>query len=267
MSELKTINVMKKSALVFIIISFGASSCLENIICLDGNGNLTTESRQVNQITELVNTTSLDIIYRKADSVSVNITAESNLIGHIVTSSSGGRLEIRTDPRNTCFDYTLRPVITITAPSLSAVDLTGSGSFEADSLHASKVEVRSTGSGNLYAGGISSDYLQIAIGGSGDVAVTSATCLESDFTLSGSGNLEISGKAGKGTMRVSGSGDVKSAGYEISTATETTTGSGNIYTLVINTLNAVISGSGNIYVKGNPVINQTVSGSGRVIKY
>lgn len=267
MSEPKTNNVMKKPVLFFAIIAFGTSSCLESIICIEGNGNLKTESRKVNEISELVNTTSLDIVYRKADSVSITITAESNLIDHIVTSSSGGRLEIRTDPRNTCFDYTLRPLITITSPSLSAFDLTGSGSFEGDSIHAANVEIRSTGSGNLYAGFVNSDDLLIGISGSGDVSVTSAVCLESDFTLTGSGNLEIAGKAGKGTMRVSGSGDVKSSGYEITAATETTTGSGNIYTLVINTLNAVISGSGNIYVKGNPVINQTVTGSGRVIKY
>lgn len=258
---------MKRLALFFFIIAFGTSSCLKNVICIDGNGNLITESRPVTQINEIASTTSIDVIYRKADSVSITINAESNLVEHIVTSTGGGRLEIRTDPRNTCFNYTVRPSITVTSPQLTEVDLTGSGSFEADSLIAANVAIRSTGSGNLYAGYVSSDDLLIGLTGSGDVSVNSATCLESDFTLTGSANLEIAGKAGKGTMRVTGSGDVKSVGYEITAATETITGSGNIYTMVVNTLNAVISGSGNIYVKGNPVINQSVSGSGRIIKY
>lgn len=258
---------MNRVILVAVIFVFILTSCLKNIICIDGNGQLATESRQVQEINDLVNSTSIDVIYKRADSVSVTITAESNLIGHIVTSVAGGRLEIKTDPRNACFDYTIRPVITVTSPGLSSAELTGSGSFEADSLSGSKVEIRLTGSGNMYAEHISSDELRIDITGSGDLSVTYAESLISDFRLTGSGNLDISGKANNGVMRVTGSGDVKSVDFEINTATETISGSGNIYTTVLNTLNAIISGSGNIYVRGDPVINQTISGSGRVVDY
>lgn len=258
---------MKRIITAALFIAFTTTSCLENIICIDGNGQLATESRQVSGITEIVNTTSVDVVFKKADSVSVTITAESNLIKHIVTSAGGGRLEIRTDPRNACFDYTIRPLITVTSPQISSLDLTGSGSLEADSLDGSTVEIRSTGSGNLYAGHIIGDDLLISMSGSGDASILSATCIESDFTLTGSGNLEIGGKAAKGEMRVTGSGDIKSVDFQITSAKETVTGSGNIYTTVVNTLNAVISGSGNIYVRGDPSINQTITGSGRVIKY
>lgn len=256
---------MKKFTLIILVIAFGVSSCLKSIICIDGNGNPRIESRNVSEITELVNTTSVDVIYRKADSVSIRIAAESNIIQHLVTSVTGGRVEIRTDPRNACFNYNIRPVITITSPNLGAVDNTGSGSFEADSLIAANLEIRCTGSGNLDAGFTRSAELLISVTGSGDVSVSSATSVESDFTITGSGNLEVAGSSDTGVMRVTGSGDVKASEFEIRNATETITGSGNIHTLVISTLKAVISGSGNIYVKGNPVIDQSISGSGRVI--
>lgn len=258
---------MNKITLVFVAYAFFSISCLKNIICIDGNGQLATESRQVPEITEIVNTTSVDVIYKKGDSVSVTITAESNLIEHIVTSSAGGRLEIRTDPRNTCFDYTIRPFITITSPEVTSLDLTGSGSLDADSLAGSMVEIRSTGSGNLRTGYIDSDDLKVSLTGSGDVSVSAAECLETDFTITGSGNFEIAGKADIGVMRVTGSGDIKSVDFPLVVATETITGSGNIYTTVLNTLTAVISGSGNIYVRGNPTVNKTVTGSGRVLDY
>lgn len=257
---------MNRLSLISALLLFTTTSCLDNIICIDGNGRIATESRTATEITEIVNTTQVDVVYLKADSVSINITAESNLMDHIVTSFSGGRLEIKTEPRNTCFDYTVRPVITVTSPQLNSMDLTGSGSLEADTLSGSTVEIRSTGSGNMSTGYVNSDDLFITLTGSGDLSVTSATCIESEFTLTGSGNLEISGNADKGSMRVTGSGDVKASGYVITASTQTITGSGNIYTTVVNTLTAVLSGSGNIYVRGNPTINQTTTGSGRVIE-
>jgi hypothetical protein len=257
---------MKKLIFVLVCLTFFTISCLEEIICIDGKGQPVTERRNIKDFNELLNTTSLDVVYRKADSVSVSITAESNLMEHIVTSVSGGRLEIKTNPRNSCFNFRMRPVVMVTSPQLSSIEITGSGSIEADTLLAPAIELRSTASGNLYAVHVVTTGLKIGMTGSGDISILNTTCNETDFTLTGSGNLQISGKSEKGTMKVTGSGDIKSSDMIITTANETITGSGNIYTTVTNTLNAVISGSGNIYVKGNPVVNQTLTGSGRVIK-
>lgn len=258
---------MKKLISILFLLPLIFTSCLESITCIDGNGKITTESRNITEISEIINTTSVDVVYIKADSVSVNITAESNLMEHIVTSNSGGRLEIRTDPRNTCFNYTAKPLITITSPSLATAELTGSGSLQADSITGPMAEIRSTGSGNMHIGSVRSDDLTVTITGSGDADVSSVTCIESDLTLTGSGNLDISGRTGKSVMRITGSGDAKAIDFTITSATETITGSGNIYTTVVNSLNAVISGSGNIYLRGNPSINESISGSGRIIKY
>ena len=76
--------------------------------------------------------------------MSITVRAESNIINHIVTFTENDRLEIRTDPRNACFDYRHKPVITITSPELSTMELTGSGDFSADTL---------SGSGNIYLRG------------------------------------------------------------------------------------------------------------------
>lgn len=260
------ISAMKKLIFILVCLTFFTASCLEEIICIDGNGQLVTERRKITDINELVNTTSLDVVYRKADSVSVSITAESNLMEHIVTTSSAGKLEIKTDPRNSCFNYRMRPVVTVTSPELNSIEITGSGSIEADTLMSPDIDLRSTASGNLYAQYLVSTGLKIGMTGSGDVSILNITCNATDFTLTGSGSLQISGKSQTGNMKVTGSGDIKSSGLALTTANETLTGSGNVYTTVTNTLNAVISGSGNIYVKGNPVINQTLTGSGRVIK-
>lgn len=258
-------NRMTLSLSLFFILIM--NSCLENITCIDGNGQVITQSREASEINELVNTTAVDVIYIKADSVSITVTAESNFMKHIETSSSQGRLNIRTDPRNTCFNYTVKPLITVTSPSLNSLELTGSGSMQADSISGPEAEIRSTGSGDLHIGNVISDDMFITVTGSGDVEMSSVNCIEADLTLTGSGNLDISGRADKSVMRVTGSGDAKAVDLIITSATETITGSGNIYTTVVNSLTAVISGSGNIYLRGNPSIHESISGSGRIIKY
>ncbi len=258
---------MKKiffSGAVFVIIAF--SSCLKNIICIDGNGIIETQSRSTAAFSSAVNTTSVDVIYHKSDSISITIRAESNIIDHIVTRTENGRLEIRTDPRNACFDYRQKPVVTITSPEMNNMELTGSGDFSADTLSGNSTTVKLTGSGNLLANVITGMELNVTLTGSGDADISGATCQRADFSLTGSGDLTIRGIGGAGVMRVTGSGDIKSDEFQLLTATETITGSGNIYTFVQNSLKAVISGSGNIYLRGNPTVDQTTTGSGRVIR-
>ena len=257
---------MKNIILTAVVIGITATSCIKDLICINGNGNVETQSRNTTSFNSAVNTTSVDIIYLKADSISISVMAESNIINHIVTITKNDRLEIRTDPRNACFDYRHRPVVTITSPELSTMELTGSGDFSADTLSGNSVTVRLTGSGNLLANVINSDDLDITLTGSGDADIAKATCQDADFSLTGSGDLTIAGNGENGIMRVTGSGDIRSDGFQLMTATETITGSGNINTLVQNSLKAVISGSGNIFVRGNPDIDQTTTGSGRVIR-
>jgi hypothetical protein len=241
------------------------SSCSKGLFCLDGNGNVVIETRTATHIEEIVNTTSADVRYRKADSTSISIEAESNLIRHIVTSVVNGRLEIRTDPRNTCFSRGSRPLIIVTSPELNSLDVTGSGSAEADTLSGGFVRLRVTGSGDLFAGFVLADNLEISVTGSGDAEIDEALSQEADLTVTGSGDIVVAGSSENGVMRITGSGNIAAADFILLSATETITASGNIHTHVVNSLTAVISGSGNIYLRGNPMVNQTLTGSGRVI--
>jgi hypothetical protein len=248
-------------ALLLIVVS----SCSKGLFCLDGNGNVIIETRTATHIEEIVNTTSADVRYMKADTTGISIEAESNLIKHIVTSVENGRLEIRTDPRNACFSRGSRPVIIVTSPELNSLDVTGSGSAEADTLSGGFVRLRVTGSGDLFAGFVLADDLEISVTGSGDAEVDEALSQEADLTVTGSGDIVVAGSSENGVMRITGSGNIEAAGFILSAATATITASGNIHTHVLNSLTAVISGSGNIYLRGNPTVNQTLTGSGRVL--
>ena len=259
--------IMKKAFVISSILVVFTTSCLKDLICINGNGILETELRTSTGFNGIVNSTSIDVIYKKADSVSISVRAESNLFSHIVTETVDGSLEIRTVPGSSCFDFVHQPVITVTSPELSTILSTGSGALLADTLSGVRVSVKLTGSGDVTSGTVICGDLSITITGSGNIDITKASCDNPDFLISGSGDISIRGDSDTGQLRISGSGNINAGEFRITTATEIISGSGNIYTMVENSLNATISGSGNIYVNGNPVINQNISGSGRIIKY
>ena len=257
---------MQKAIIISGILLIVTTSCIKNIICINGNGDLQTAGRIAASFNQAVNTASVNVVYRRADSTSITITAESNLIPHIFTVVSNGRLEVRTDPRNACFDAGQTPLVTITSPELNFMELTGSGNFHADTLSGSSVEVRSAGSGELSADIITCEDLDIDLTGSGDMEIINATCSEAILSATGSGDLTISGSGETLDVQTTGSGSTEALGLMVATANAKVTGSGNIHIQVLNNLIAVITGSGNIYLRGNPVINQTITGSGKIIK-
>ncbi len=257
---------MKNTLIIISLVALCTSSCLKDIICIDGNGIVENQSRDAQAFHQIENSTFADVIYKKADSVSINIRAESNIIGHIITETTNGILEIRTDPGSTCFDRIEQPVITVTSPELNNIILTGSGGIIADELSGNSIIIKSTGSGDLSSGIITCNDLSVTVTGSGDIDIVNASCQNSDLRISGSGDISIRGNCDNGNMRISGSGDIHADEFPLISATETISGSGNIFTRVENSLTAIISGSGNIYLKGNPSINQVISGSGRIIR-
>jgi len=242
------------------------ASCIKDLTCINGNGIIENQVRSTASFIEVVNTTQVDVIYHKADSLSITVNAESNLLKHILTIIENNRLEIKTDPWNACFDYRHKPVVTITAPELSNMKLTGSGDISADSITGNSVGIELTGSGDIFADNILCNDLAVTITGSGDIELRDAICNNSDLTITGSGDMNITGNCENGIMRIFGSGDIDSDEFRLITANETITGSGDIYTYVLNSLKAAISGSGNIYLSGNPVIDQTTTGSGKIIR-
>jgi len=257
---------MKKILIVASILAVITTSCLKELFCLEGNGRTETQSRNASSISQIENSTSIDVIYKKAATVSLTVKAESNLFSHIITETTNGNLKIRTDPRSLCFNASERPLITVTSPGIDELLLTGSGDFKADTISGNSFTIKLTGSGDIFADKISCNDLSVTITGSGDTKLLNSTVQNADLLVTGSGNLDIKGTGDNGHLRITGSGDIKGGEFLITTATGTISGSGNIYTHVENSLTAVISGSGNLYLKGDPAINQTITGSGKIIK-
>jgi hypothetical protein len=258
---------MKKILIICFVLSVTATSCLKDILCINGNGTLETQSRNTSAFNNIENSTVADVIYKKADSASISIVAESNLLGHIFTETVNGKLEIRTEPQNACLDYNIQPVITVTSTELKNIELSGSGALTADTMSGNPNVIKLSGSGDMFIGDISCNDLSVTLYGSGNIEITRGSLQDADILITGSGDINIKGHSSSGHLRVTGSGNINSGQFTLGTANVTISGSGNIFTWVENSLTAAISGSGNIYLKGSPTINQTITGSGKIIKY
>lgn len=243
------------------------NSCIEGFMFLKGNGIEETEIRRTAGFINVENTTSADVIYKKADTTGVTITGDENLIEYIVTETYDNTLEIKFRNDGIHLDFKKRPVITITSPKLEKVILSGSGAFFADEMTGNTVTLKLSGSGDISVENVISGSLIANISGSGNISIPESQNISSDLFISGSGEINISGNSTSGNIKITGSGEVYTEGYNLKTASVLISGSGNSYIKIEVELNAIISGSGSIYLKGNPLISKTISGSGRIINY
>ncbi len=257
---------MKLKLIVTAIILLSLTSCIDNLICIDGDGIIKNERRRLTGFDQIENSTEFDIVFKIADTTGLNIIADRNLIDNIVTDVSGQVLEIRTNPGNACFSYSQRPVIEVSSPDLKSVTISGSGDFLADQLEGNLVTVKLSGSGEIKAEHVQCDELSAFLSGSGNISLEDTRSTNSDAFISGSGDILIEGEGDKSTLKISGSGNIYADKYLAKTGSVTISGSGDSYLYFKEKLTGAISGSGNIYVKGNPVIDVRVSGSGRVIR-
>jgi hypothetical protein len=256
---------MKNGIIAITMVIAGLTSCTVFIDCIEGNGNVETESRNAVPFSAIANTTSFHVEYIKGDEYSISVKAESNILPYIETEITGGSLEIRTTSGTHCLRYTEQPVITITAPSVSDLVCSGSGDVVADGLEGDDVRVVASGSGDIITGAVSAIETTIVISGSGNVMTGAIISTSLKATLTGSGDLTSSGITISNRYVVSGSGSIFSRDLLTGSEVVTMTGSGSVYTTVNDHLEGVISGSGNLYLQGDPTVNITRSGSGRLI--
>ena len=212
---------------------------------VNGKGEPVVEERTVTGYHAISLSMSATVYFTTADNYSMTVHAQENLMPYIITEVEGDRLVIK--EKNGVNFGTFDPItVTITAPSVDDLDISGSGDINVGSTWSgSTLSTNISGSGNINMVNIEAGTFKANISGSGSILASGGTTDYADLTISGSGNIDV---------RM----------VYADTTYATISGSGNIYTQVNKMLDATISGSGNIFYLGTPVINLHVSGSGTV---
>jgi hypothetical protein len=188
------------------------------------------ETRPVSPFTEVSLGGSAHVVLKQGSPQGVVVEASTEDLAEFETVVKDNQLRLgyRND-RNRMGNNRNHGSVTvyITAPTLTALRVGGSGKMEVD-------------------GSLKADAMTLAVAGSGSLLVPQLAASSLETALSGSGDVNVGGKCLRHNVRISGSGDA------------------HVY--ASQTAEASISGSGSMYVAGGAQLSSSVHGSGRVTK-
>lgn len=241
---MKTVNHVVPLMALFVIISLG--SCIRNNEIINGNGTVVDENRTITSFTALDVSGSYKILFSLADTFSLQISAESNLLPRIVTKVENNRLIVRTEKGFSLLES--KPmIIKIAAPTIKDINMSGSSQFVCEEIiETSSFKASLSGSCKIETG-VNTNQMESNLSGSGSVKITGGSSQVSKYNISGSATITALEHSTKiANIRISGSGTV--------------------WLQVSDHLDVNISGSGEVNYLGNPTIESSISGSGRINK-
>jgi hypothetical protein len=235
-----------KVLLAVIALLAAASMAGCGAMVLEGSGNVVSDDRNVSGFDSVALACRGELTIRQSGQEGLTITADDNILTHIMTEVRGGTLRIGMSQE--CARYIVRPSTSIryelTVKDLSGISVSGSGCVLVESL--------------------ANETTNIAVSGSGRVRISELTTRAAAIAISGSGDVVLGGETGSQTVAISGSGEYEASDLMSDTASVTVSGSGDATVAASQKLTAHLSGSGSIGYHGEPEVDSRVSGSGRV---
>lgn len=237
---------MKKEFIsVALVAAIALASCMDMGERVNGNGNIKSETRHVNNASKIRLMGDMDVIVDPGPT-SVRVELDDNVIPYIVTSLEDGWLEIRTK-ENTSIHSSKGIKVYITTPNITDLDATGSGDIKCNQRFSTD------------------NTMSFVVTGSGDInADINAPKIAAQ--ISGSGNLHISGETKDVSINIAGSGNYDGPQLKAENADVSISGSGDADLFADGKLKASVVGSGNIKYKGNASVEKQIVGSGTVTK-
>jgi len=213
---------------------------------VEGNGQVTTETRQVSSFNSVDCDGPMNIILQDQPDAGIKVEADQNLLPYILTNVDGKTLHIKTKSGyNLNSDNPMR--VYVSAPVFNEVNLDGSGNITSQSIL------------------VNPDEMSLKLSGSGNIEVQVNTP-ELSTKMNGSGNIKLAGSADKWSAALSGSGNMYCFGLTTQRAEVSISGSGDAEVTASQKLVLKINGSGQIKYKGSPNVESHINGSGSVSK-
>jgi hypothetical protein len=203
------------------------ASC-QNRKTISGDGNVTTQERNVNPFNGLTVSTGIDVFLKQGDNNDVlKVEADANLQEYIITEVRGDMLHIYTDA-NIRHAEMKRVYVTMkevkSVKTSSAGDVIGETPVKSDLLElsassagniklevtANEIDVNISSSGDVSLSG-KTDMLEADLSSAGDLNASELVAREADISASSAGNAEIN-VSEKLTARASSAGDINYLG-------------------------------------------------------
>jgi hypothetical protein len=230
-----------------------------------GEGPVEKERREVKGIDAVDLGTIGTLFIDQADSTSLYVVAEKNLLEYLETHVRGGMLTIRT--RKHVNLSPSEPIeFHLTVPRLEEVILSSSGDGVLSDWHAERLFLELESSGDLDLGALVCPDLDIQLESSGDLTLESWQGTKLNARLESSGDCKIrGGTAHEIDVEIESSGDFSAAELECKDATVSTSSSGDAVLRVTDYLLARSSSSGDVMYYGDPEVDSRATSSGDIV--
>lgn len=235
---------------------------------IKGNGEVTTDKRQVNGLAALSVSGPLQVEVRVGAAPSLEIIGDSNLLNLVQTQVSGETQKIWIDEK---FNSTNPIRVVYTVPAVTEIISNGSGRLMVNGLNGgnlavrnygsrsvnldgnvSRIDIVNTGSGSINALGLLSKDAKVSLQGSGSLNLGAVNGNELAVTVNGSGSVHASGNVRNLAAQTHGSGSADLSAVKSLSADLNSYGSGSVTAAVSQNVNAQSNGSGSVNVYGNP---------------
>jgi hypothetical protein len=211
------------------------------------SGPVTTQDRAVSDFSAIEVDGRGTVIVTIGDTPALRVEARESVLDRIEAEVDGNTLRLHERWSwlgiGPLFDDA-EIVYHVTAPSLSAIDLSGAITLQSEgSLETTELSIDSSGSSDV------------------TLAVSAGTL---SLDTSGSSDITLTGSADTLSLEASGSTDVTARDLTARVATIDCSGSSNIEVNVSEKLTVNASGSSNVAYLGTPQLDTDISGSGEV---
>ncbi len=212
------------------------------------------------EVTEIDLSGPIDLTLRQGAIASMKVSGEQRLLANIDTRQDGGKLLIGTKGM---LLHHKRPLqVLLTLPSLTELNIRGSGDSTVNGFAGDRLDVKLYGSGNVKFNG---RYKEVAASvlGSGDMEMNGGSSDKVNVELMGSGQMTVVGSTREFKVDQTGSGDLDAEHLAAEVTEVNLRGSGTSVVQAQKSADVTVRGSGDVSVIGNPserAVNKTGSG-------
>lgn len=227
---------------------------------IKASGTIIEKSYDVPQpFTRIENLSPFNVLLFQKEECGVSVRGSKNIVEkHLSIKVSKGTLYIDVKKPVTVTGLIGKrvPKITICAPNILGITMSGSGNFKAKTnITVSKFSAEVSGSGNAWFQDIDSENdFSVSVRGTSDVQIGNVKCNEANATVTGSGELKTEGIIANGNSQVTlaGSGDSTCRKLQCNNLLVKITGSGNFSakSVTCQSVKVGVSGSGDVRLAG-----------------
>ncbi|MBO4655969.1 MAG: DUF2807 domain-containing protein [Bacteroidales bacterium] len=131
---------------------------------IPGNQDVKTDYRDVAEFQQVVVNADFNVVIKYSVSPKVEVTAESNLLSHIVTEVKGKTLNVNVE-KKTKLVPNFPIVVTLSMPLINKFQYKGDGSIQTDAIPSDKMELILDGKGSLKMNNLKTNSLKLTATG------------------------------------------------------------------------------------------------------